>query len=133
VSDVRDLLIRAASYGMRLSVDDGHLRVDPLSDEPVTAPLAFRAELLEHVDDLCDYFGWRDEATNIVCAATARLADAYRIGCPMDSPEWKAHERAVTDAYWSGDLAALRAAVDEYASFALRCFAAFVAEHGDRK
>ena len=39
-----------------------------------------------------------------------RLEDHYPIGCPMDEPEWSRADDAITDAYWSGDLAELRRA-----------------------
>ena len=57
-----------------------------------------------------------------------RLADCYPIGCPTGSPEWQQADAAMTDAYWSGDLGALRTAVACYERFALECFHAYESE-----
>jgi hypothetical protein len=43
-----------------------------------------------------------------------RLADHYIVGCPVDSVEWREADSAVSEAFWSGDLCALRAASARY-------------------
>ena len=48
-----------------------------------------------------------------------RLADHYPIGCPTGAPDWHQADAAITDAYWSGDLVALREAVARYERFAM--------------
>ena len=73
------------------------------------------------------YFSWRDEATALVCAAMRRLAEHYPIGCPTAAPDWEAADDAVTDAYWSGDLDALRGALARHEAVAQRHFGLYAA------
>ena len=40
----------------------------------------------------------------------------------MYTPEWQAADAAITEAYWSGDLAELQRVVAQYEHFALRRF-----------
>ncbi|HZL03974.1 MAG TPA: hypothetical protein VFE45_00900 [Coriobacteriia bacterium] len=126
MNDLRDLIARASALGLLLSSDGLHLRVESVTREPVRA--AFRAELLSQKAGLLACFEWRDEATEIVCAATRRLTDHYPIGYPTGSPEWDQADAAITDAYWSGDLAALREVVARYEGFAMETFDLYAAE-----
>lgn len=120
MTDLRDLIARASAHGLLLSSDGLHLRVESVTRKPV--PAAFRTELVARKSELLAYLGWRDEATEIVCAAMRRLADHYPIGCPTSSPECDQADAAITDAYWSGDLAALREAVARYEACARERF-----------
>src|SRR5665647_94109 len=108
MTDLADLIARASAHGLLLSAhaDGTHLRATSVTHAPV--PDAFRAELLAAKPELLAYLARRDEALDIVCAAMSRLADCWPIGCPTDSPRWQRADAAITEAYWSGDLAALR-------------------------
>jgi hypothetical protein len=112
VNALSDLIARASTYGLVLSCDGHRVRVESRTDQPV--PAAFRAELLARKAELLAYFGWRDEAIEIVCAAFRRLEDDYPIGFGTDALGWQQADEAITRAYWSGDLAALREALASY-------------------
>lgn len=128
MSDLRDLIARASDCGLLLSAhsDGTHLCVKSTSRGPV--PFDMRTELTAQKTALLAYFQWRDEATEIVCSAMRRLIDDYPIGCPTGSVQWQRADAAMTDAYWSGDLGALRVAVARYERFARECFHAYESE-----
>lgn len=120
MSDLSCLIARASAYGLLLSAQGPHLRVESVTGAPV--PTDFRDELVAARDGLLTHLRWRDQAIEALCAAMRRLEGSYPIGYLMDEPDWREVDAAITDAYWRGDLAELRRAVTQYELFAMQRF-----------
>jgi hypothetical protein len=116
----RDLVDRASTYGIRLSCDDGSLRVDSVTQEPV--PALLRTELIAQKAELLEFLAWQETADDLLLGATRSIASDYPPGCPLDTAEWKRQDDALHAAFWSGDLALLRRTLVERERFAHAAF-----------
>jgi hypothetical protein len=123
VSNVRDLVDRAAAHGLLLSSDGVHLRVESVTGVPV--PASLRSALIAQKTEILAFLTWRDAADELLLQSTRRLGSDYPSGCPLDSEEWARFDDALHAAFWSGNLSVLRRTLDERERFAREAFARF--------
>ncbi len=88
----------------------------PLSDQLIELVKSHKQELLA-------LLGWQEEADALLLESTQRLAAAWPAGCPLEGPEWEAHEKALFDAYQSGDTHTLNVALSRREACAGSVFA----------
>jgi hypothetical protein len=120
MSTMRELIADLLEQRVLVRHDGDHVElVAPLGD-PI--PAAIAAVLKERKDELLAYLSWRDAADDLLAATMRHLIESYPIGARLDTAAWRAADAAVTAAYWSFDLAHLRAALTDYERFARDSF-----------
>jgi hypothetical protein len=117
----RELVAEALAAGLLVQRNGDRIHfVSPLG-KPL--PAALRERIGQHKADVLAWLAYREEADNLLVATMSRVIDAYRIGVKLDSPDWQQASAAVTTAYQSGDIKALRTELEHYTRFALSAFA----------
>lgn len=104
--------------------DAADLVVEVLFPKEHPVPPELPPLLKQHKPEVLALLTYQEKADELLLESTRRLAAAWPHGCVLAGPRWEAHEAAVTVAYWSEDLGALRIVLADRESFAREAFAA---------
>ncbi|MBN1460972.1 MAG: hypothetical protein JXA57_15680 [Armatimonadetes bacterium] len=90
----------------------------PLSDELIELVRSQKAAVLVQL-------AYEERADAALLESARRLGEAWPVGCELGTREWHLHEYQLQEAYWSGDLSKLEAALAAREDYALDLFARY--------
>ena len=107
----REVLDACRRSWVLVSKDGANIRLEAI--DPVRHPIveSLLAGVREHKAELLDLLDYEARADQLLLESTRRIGEAWPEGLALDSPEWEQCERALHDAYWSGDLDRLQEAL----------------------
>jgi len=96
------------------------IKLEPLfpEDHPVTEGLI--GEVRRHKPELLALLKWEEQADAHLLESTGRISAAWMPGQDLDSREWQAYEKAITDAHRNEDLDDLIDVLAKREAYALR-------------
>ncbi len=118
----REVWERCVAGYIVLRRDGSDLVVEPLFPDSHPIPPELPSVLRRIKAELLRLLAYEEEADALLLESTRRLAAAWPKGCPLEGPEWEAHEETLTEAYWSQDLDALCRVLHAREAFAREMF-----------
>ena len=117
------LRAEALAAGLVLTSDGERLHVESPLGPPLRPEL--RERLRAHRDEMLGWLGWSEIADVLLLETSVRLARCRPSGCPLEDAAWLQAEEALSVAYETQGLVALKAALADYERFACNYFVSF--------